>query len=96
MNTDLDKTKDKDAELARWREQALQEDATANALRDQVASLSSLVKELADDLSGYLCDSECNGSCESFGHCCNQTSRKIVAKAREVVSKMETTAEVAK
>ena len=54
-------------------------------LRTEIASLRALVKEIADDLRGYLCESECNGACASFGHCCSQTSRQIVAKAREVL-----------
>ena len=53
---------------------------------DKCNALRQLVKELADDLSGYLCESECNGACASFGHCCSQTSRQIIAKAREVLN----------
>ena len=89
MDTDLDKTKDKDAELARWREQALQEDATANALRDQVTSLTSLVKELADNAL-LLKDEVCVGCPQKLSVCEEQkcslvkNTDALVAKAREV------------
>lgn len=87
MNTNLDNTKEKDTELARWREQALQEDATANVLRDHVASLTSLVNELTVALSGSL---DIIGNVAEYIEVdCGtmlrvETYREILANAREV------------
>ena len=85
-------SKDIVKELTKKDEEKLQVIKELNEVRelnrkccDENDMLKGLVKELADDLSGYLCESECNGACASFGHCCNQTSRQIIAKAREVV-----------
>lgn len=68
----------------------------------EIASLRALVKELADALDGFTCKGDCEKYCVIDEHtkdkeeCVHIDNRALVAKAREVVSKMETTTEVCK
>ena len=72
-----------DAEIDRWRKQALEEDAAANALREENTKLRALVGELAECLYGNPCTGCGMYRCSFCKH--RRRMNALVAKAREVV-----------
>lgn len=63
--------------------------------RAEIAKLNALIKELADALEDSTCKVEdCSKYCgddETTETCVGLSNRALIAKAREVISKMETT-----